>query len=62
MSDEKDKENYPHFLKGLGGVFVLILGITMVLIWWADVVSLFKGFLGMAVALAGMLVLYSLKK
>jgi len=62
MSDEKDKENYPRFLKGLGGIFLLVLGITMVLIWWADVVSLFKGFLGMAMALAGLLVLYSLKK
>ena len=40
------------------GALLLIVGIVMVLVWWKDVVSLFRGGVGMVVALAGMLVLY----
>jgi len=44
------------------GSFILILGVTLVLAWWPDVVSLFRGCLGMALALAGLLILYSLNQ
>ena len=42
------------------GSFLLVLGITLVLVWRHDVAVLFRGAIGMALALAGMLVLYSL--
>lgn len=44
------------------GTVLLIGGITLVLIWWPDVVSLFRGFVGMALALAGLVVLYMIKE
>jgi uncharacterized membrane protein len=44
----------------LSAVFSMLLGITLVLVWWPDVVSLFRGFVGMAFALAGLLILYIL--
>lgn len=48
------------FLSVLGG-FVLTSGMTFVLLWWPDVVSLFRGVIGMALALAGLLILYLVK-
>ena len=44
----------------LGGA-LLILGITLVLAWWPAVVNIFKGVLGMVLAVAGLVVLYLLK-
>ena len=55
-------DSYKTFLKALLGVVILIVGITMILAWWPQVVALFQGFLGLAFAIAGMLVLYSISK
>lgn len=46
----------------LAGGFTLVLGITLVLSFWADVVVLFRGVIGMVLALAGLLILYSLNR
>ena len=48
-------------LFALGSV-MLVLGIALVLRFWADVVVLFRAGIGMALALAGLLVLYSLNR
>jgi hypothetical protein len=53
---------YKKFIRFLIGVFVLLAGVTMILAWWPDVVSLFRGFLGIVLAIAGLLVLYSVSK
>ncbi len=42
------------------GSFILILGVTLVLRYWSDVVILFRAGIGIALALAGLLILYSL--
>lgn len=42
------------------GSFILVLGIALVLRWWPDVAILFRAGIGMALALAGLLILYSL--
>ena len=47
-------------LKYIVGGFLVVLGMTLVLCWWADVLAFFRGFLGMALAVGGLLVLYSL--
>ncbi len=50
--------------KGLlffGGSVALIVGMTMVLVWWRDVVLLFRGAMGILLALGGMLLLYMAK-
>jgi len=60
MSAGKGKANKPLFL--LIGSGILVVGITLVLIWWPEVVSLFKGFIGMALALGGLLVLYMVRE
>jgi hypothetical protein len=44
------------------GMFVLVLGITLILVWWEDVVSLFKGAIGVILALAGLVTLYAVSK
>jgi hypothetical protein len=43
------------------GSFILVAGISLILLWWRDVVILFRGIFGMVLALAGLLALYSLK-
>ena len=51
------------FLKGVLfvlGSFILILGIALILRWWVDVMVLFRAGIGMALTLAGLLILYSL--
>ena len=58
MTTKSENGNYKKFLMYLSAVFVLILGITLTLVWWDDVVSLFKGFLGIAFALVGLVMLY----
>ena len=42
----------------IAGLVSLVLGIALVLAWWPDVVSLFKGMIGIVLALAGMILLY----
>lgn len=42
----------------IGGIGVLIVGVWMILAWWPDVVAFFKGFLGIAVAVGGLLMMY----
>ena len=44
----------------LGGA-LLIVGITLVLAWWPQVVNLFKGVLGIVLAVGGLAVLYFLR-
>ena len=42
----------------VAGSVILLAGITLILVWSGDVVILFKGALGIATALAGMILLY----
>ena len=58
--DKKIKSS--RFLLFLCGGIVLIAGMTLVLIWWTDVVSFFKGFIGMFLAVGGLLLLYMIKE
>jgi len=44
------------------GLCVLVVGMTLVLVWWADVVRIFKGISGMVLALGGLLILYLVKE
>jgi len=62
MAKDNQKSTYKKFLMFLVGFFVLILGITLILAWWQDVVILFKGAIGMILALGGLLALYTLNK
>ena len=58
----EEKQGYKKFLKVLLGIAILIVGITLILAWWPQVVAFFQGFLGIAFAIGGMLVLYSISK
>lgn len=58
--DKKIKESKLALL--LGGLGFMILGIVLVLVWWQDVVSLFRGFIGVFIALGGLLILYMVKE
>ena len=62
MAKDSQKSAYKKFLMFLIGFFILILGITLILAWWEDVVVLFKGAIGMILALGGLLALYTLNK
>jgi len=62
MAKDHQKSTYKKFVMFLIGFFILILGITLILAWWVDVVALFKGAIGTILALAGLLTLYTLNK
>ena len=62
MTKKPMKQEYKTFLKFLTGVFVLVLGVAFILVWWDDVAVLFRGTLGFAMALGGLLLLYSIRK
>jgi len=62
MAKDVQKNTYKKFITLLVGFFILILGITLILTWWADVAILLKGSIGMILALGGLLALYTLNK
>ena len=58
----KMKARFPKLILYLAGSVILVLGIALILRWWVDVVVLFRAGIGMALALAGLLILYSLNR
>ena len=50
------------FIKFTTGSILLIVGVTLILAWWPDVVRLFRGGLGIAMALVGLFLLYLINK
>ncbi len=56
----KMRARFPKVILYLAGSVILVLGIALVLRFWADVVLVFRAGVGMALALAGLLILYSL--
>ena len=56
------KKNNNKSVRLVVGFVTLVLGVTLILAWWPDVVSLFKGLLGMVLALAGLIILYMVKE
>ena len=44
------------------GFIILIAGIILILAWWPDLVIVFKGTIGFILALAGLLMLYTVKE
>lgn len=62
MAKDNQKNTYKKFVMYIVGFFILILGITLILTWWADVVILLKGAIGIILAMAGLLMLYTLNK
>jgi len=43
------------------GTVCLLIGITLVLVCWEDVVTLFKGLVGMALAVGGLVLMFMAK-
>ena len=58
----KMKARFPKLILYLAGSAMLVLGIALVLRFWVDVVLVFRAAIGMVLALAGLLVLYSLNR
>lgn len=58
----KKELGYKRFVLALIGTCILIVGVTLILTWWVDVVSLFKAASGIVLAVGGMGVLYFLSK
>jgi len=54
-------DDYKKFLISLVGIFIVIFGVTLNLLWWDDFVRLLKGGVGIILALAGLLILYTVK-
>lgn len=52
-----EKEN----MMFMAGIAALILGICLILAWWPSVVAFFKGFLGIALAIGGLVMMYMKK-
>ena len=51
----KMKARFPKLILYLAGSIILVLGIALVLRFWADVVLVFRAAIGMVLALAGLL-------
>lgn len=47
-------------LRVISGIVLIIIGVTMVLIWWNDILNFLKAVLALGLAIGGLLVLYSL--
>lgn len=62
MAKDTQKENYKKFILFAVGFFILALGTTLILVWWKDLVVLFKGAVGFILALAGLFMLYAVNK
>ncbi|MBF0384543.1 MAG: hypothetical protein HQL27_01600 [Candidatus Omnitrophica bacterium] len=48
-------------LKLIIGFTLVVLGVSCILVFWKDVVSVFKGFGGIVLALSGLLAMYTAK-
>ena len=62
MSTTENKNNEKNMIRLFIGGVALVVGIALILAWWPDVASLFKGAIGIVLALVGMLVMYAAKK
>jgi len=62
MEKKDQKSSYKKFVLFVVGFFILILGITLILVWWMDVAVLLRGAIGIILALSGLLMLYALNK
>ena len=62
MDKDIQEGNYKKFVLFAAGFFTLVLGITLILVCWRDVVSLFRGAIGTILALAGLFMLYAVGK
>ena len=62
MKKDDQKKGYKKFVLFVAGFFILVLGVTLILVCWRDVVSLFRGASGMVLALAGLFMLYAVNK
>ena len=62
MEKDERKNSYKKFVLFVAGFFVLILGVTLILVCWRDVVALFRGASGIVLALAGLFMLYAVSK
>ena len=51
------KKNIKRFILFLIGFCILILGVTLILQWWVYLTILFKGIVGVMLALVGLLIL-----
>lgn len=40
------------------GCILLVLGISLILLWWSDLVIIFRGIIGFIIALSGLFILY----
>ena len=61
MTTRKEKKFSKKITTLVAGSGLLVVGITLILSEWSYVVVIFKGAIGMALALAGLLVLMLIK-
>jgi uncharacterized membrane protein len=47
---------------GAAGAVMLVLGVSLILAWWPDVIAFVRGMIGMVLAVGGLLILYFIKR
>lgn len=62
MAKDNQKSAYKKFVLFVAGFFVLVLGVTLILVWAGDVAALFRGSIGFILALAGVFSMYAVNK
>ena len=62
MSEQSQKDQYKRFLLVAIGCFILVLGMSLILRYWAELIIFAKGVSGMVLAVGGLVMLYGLNK
>ena len=62
MTGEFKKTNIRKIALFISGGAILVLGIALILGWWGYVVVIFKGAIGILLALAGLFILAAIKE
>ncbi|MGE0268561.1 MAG: hypothetical protein AB7S78_08925 [Candidatus Omnitrophota bacterium] len=62
MKKAEDKLQDKTYIKFLAGCFAVLVGVTLILVWFDDLATIVRGSIGFIIAVGGLLVLYSLKK
>ena len=57
-----EKNTFKPVIMFIIGFSLLVVGIALILLWWPAVVVLFRGAVGIILALAGLLTLYAVKE
>ena len=58
MSDQKQPQQLNKIPLNILAIILLVGGVSLILLWWKDIVIFFRAIAGIGLALAGLLIMY----